>query len=376
MVDLIGQYEKIREEIDRAITDVVRSSAYINGPDVKAFQAELEQFLGVKHVITCGNGTDALQISLMTLDLKPGDEIITTGFTFISTVEVIALLGLNPVFADVNAGTFNIDPDAIEKAITDRTKAILPVHLYGQCADMEAILTIAEKHGLYVIEDAAQALGGEYKFDDGATKKAGTMATIGCTSFFPSKNLGCFGDGGAIFTNDDGLAAKLRMVSNHGMQVRYYHDMIGVNSRLDSIQAAVLRVKLKNLNYYVKERNRAARYYDKAFKNIECLTIPYRDIKSSHTFHQYTLKTNGIDRDGLRDFLKSKEIPAMIYYPVPLHLQKAFINQGCIAGNLPVTEQLSKNVISLPMHTEMEEEQLKYITDSVLEYVNISIPIQ
>ena len=371
MVDLLGQYEKIREDIDKAITDVVRSSAYINGPEVKAFQTELEQFLGVRNVITCGNGTDALQISLMALDLKPGDEIITTSFTFIATVEVIALLGLSPVFVDVNAETFNIDPNAIEKAITDKTKAILPVHLYGQCADMEAILAIAEKHDLYVIEDAAQAFGGKYTFDDGSTKKAGTMGNIGCTSFFPSKNLGCFGDGGAIFTNDDSLAEKLRMIVNHGMKVRYYHDIIGVNSRLDSLQAAILRVKLKHLNNYIEARNRAAQYYDKVFKDTESLTIPYRESKSTHAFHQYTLKTNDIDRDGLRDHLKSKEVPAMIYYPVPLHLQKAFQTDGhSIKYDLPITEQLSKKVISLPMHTELDEELLKYITGAVLEYVN------
>ncbi|MFH1319972.1 MAG: DegT/DnrJ/EryC1/StrS family aminotransferase [Bacteroidota bacterium] len=378
MVDLLGQYEMIREEIDKAITNVLRSSAYIRGPEVKAFQSELEQYLGVKHVIPCGNGTDALQIALMSLDLEHGDEVITTSFTFIATAEVIALLGLKPVFVDISADTFNIDASAIEKAITNKTKAILPVHLYGQCTDMESILAIAEKHNLYVIEDTAQALGAEYKFNDGTVKKSGTMGTIGCTSFFPSKNLGCYGDGGAIFTNNDQLAEKLKMIANHGQRVRYYHDIIGVNSRLDSIQAAVLRVKLKHLDDYAKARNQAAQYYDKAFGETDGLTVPFRSPKSTHVFHQYTLKTNGIDRDGLQDYLKSKEIPAMIYYPVPLHLQKAFNQTGASASRLttsdsseklPITEQLSKSVISLPIHTEMDEEQLEYITNSVLEYV-------
>lgn len=361
MVDLLGQYEMIREEIDKAITGVVRSSAYIRGPEVTAFQSELEQYLGVKHVVPCGNGTDALQIALMSLDLEPGDEVITTSFTFIATAEVIALLGLKPVFVDINADTYNIDASAIEKAITNKTKAILPVHLYGQCTDMESILATAEKHNLYVIEDTAQALGAEYKFSDGTIKKSGTMGTIGCTSFFPSKNLGCYGDGGAIFTNDEQLAEKLKTIANHGQKVRYYHDIIGVNSRLDSIQAAVLRVKLKHLDDYAKARNQAAQYYDKAFGETDGLIVPYRYPKSTHVFHQYTLKTNGIDRDSLQDYLKSKEVPAMIYYPVPLHLQKAFHK----TDELPITEQLSKSVISLPIHTEMDEEQLKYITDSV-----------
>jgi UDP-2-acetamido-2-deoxy-ribo-hexuluronate aminotransferase len=370
MVDLLSQYEKIKEEIDRSILGVVSSSAYINGPEVRAFQSELENYLKVKHVIPCGNGTDALQIAMMALGLKPGDEVITTSFTFVATAEVIALLGLTPVLVDVDAGTFNIDPAAIEAAITPRTRAIVPVHLFGQCADMERILAIASKHKLFVIEDNAQAIGADYRFKDGTTKKAGTLGTIGCTSFFPSKNLGCMGDGGAIFTSDDELAKKMRMVVNHGMAVQYHHDEIGVNSRLDSIQAAILRIKLRKLDSYAEARNKAADWYDKAFAGNKKLKTPARAPFSNHVFHQYTLQTSGFYRNGLRQFLAERKIPAMVYYPIPLHMQKAYRDSRYKQGDFPVTEKLSDSVISLPMHTELDEQQLRFITDSVLEYIS------
>lgn len=368
MVDLKSQYEEIKPEIDAAIREVIDSTAFINGPAVNKFQQNLETYLGVKHVIPCANGTDALQVSMMALDLKPGDEVITTSFTFIATAEVIALLGLTPVLVDIDPNTFNIDPQAIERAITPKTKAIVPVHLFGQSADMEAIIKIAEKHKLHVIEDNCQAIGADYIFTDGTKKKTGTISIVGCTSFFPSKNLGCYGDGGAVFTNDDTLATKLRQIVNHGMTVRYYHDMIGVNSRLDSIQAAVLDIKLKRLDEYAQKRNQAAAYYDKAFENEPHLKTPVRFNKSTHVFHQYTLVTNGIDRNKLQEFLTSKGVPAMIYYPVPLHLQKAYLDPRYKEGDFPVTEMLCKTVISLPMHTELDEEQLNYITSSVLEF--------
>jgi UDP-2-acetamido-2-deoxy-ribo-hexuluronate aminotransferase len=370
MVDLKSQYEKIKTEVDAAIQNVLDNTAFINGPEVKSFQAELEQYLEVKHVIPCANGTDALQIAMMALDLKPGDEVITADFTYVATAEVIALLGLKPVLVDVVPNTFEIDVHAIEKAITPKTKAIVPVHLFGQCADMEAIMTLAKKHNLYVIEDTAQAIGANYKYADGSTKKAGTIGTVGCTSFFPSKNLGCYGDGGAIFTNDDALAAKIRMIANHGQSVQYVHDSIGVNSRLDSIQAAVLRIKLRDLDNYAAARNKAASYYDKEFANHPKLKTPARATFSDHVFHQYTLQLNGVDRNAFREFLAGKEIPAMIYYPIPLHLQKAYLDPRYKAGDFPVTEKLCDSVVSLPMHTELEEETLKYITDSVLEFLN------
>ena len=370
MVDLKSQYEKIKTEVDAAIQNVLDNTAFINGPEVKSFQAELEQYLEVKHVIPCANGTDALQIAMMALDLKPGDEVITADFTYVATAEVIALLGLKPVLVDVVPNTFEIDVHAIEKAITPKTKAIVPVHLFGQCADMEAIMALAKKHNLYVIEDTAQAIGANYKYPDGSTKKAGTVGTVGCTSFFPSKNLGCYGDGGAIFTNDDALAAKIRMIANHGQSVQYVHDSIGVNSRLDSIQAAVLRIKLRDLDNYAAARNKAANYYDKAFANHPKLKTPARATFSDHVFHQYTLQLNGVDRNAFREFLAGKEIPAMIYYPIPLHLQKAYLDPRYKAGDFPVTEKLCDSVVSLPMHTELEEETLKYITDSVLEFLN------
>jgi dTDP-4-amino-4,6-dideoxygalactose transaminase len=370
MVDLKSQYQNIQNEIDQAVLDVIRSTAFINGPEVKKFQQSLEAYLGVKHVIPCANGTDALQIAMMALDLQPGDEVITASFTYVATAEVIALLQLKPVLVDVLPGTFDIDPAAVEKAVTPKTKAIVPVHLFGQCANMEAIMDIAKRHNLYVIEDTAQAIGAEYSFGDGRKQKAGTIGHIGATSFFPSKNLGCYGDGGALFTNDDTLAEKMRMIANHGQTVRYYHDVVGVNSRLDSVQAAVLNVKLKYLDQYSAARNKAAAFYDEAFKNESKLTTPKRASNSTHVFHQYTLVTDGIDRFGLQEFLASKNIPAMVYYPVPLHMQKAYTDPRYKEGDFPVTEELCKKVISLPMHTELTDEQLNLIVSGVKEFLN------
>ncbi len=371
MVDLKGQYEKIQKEVNQAILDVVESTAFINGPAVKQFQANLEQYLGAKHVIPCGNGTDALQVSMMALGLKPGDEVITTSFTFIATAEVIALLGLTPVLVDVLPDTYNIDPAAIEKAITPKTKAIVPVHLFGQSSNMEEIMNIAKKNNLFVIEDNCQAIGSDYIFKDGSKQKTGTIGDIGCTSFFPSKNLGAYGDGGAIFTNDDALAKQIRSLVNHGMTVRYYHDHVGVNSRLDSIQAAILDIKLSHLDEYVKARQTAAAFYNNAFANSEKLVTPITSDFSTHAFHQYTLITlEEVDRDALKEHLNEKGIPAMIYYPVPLHLQKAYLDPRYKEGDFPVTEALSHQVISLPMHTELDEEQLQYICNAVLEFVN------
>ncbi len=370
MVDLLGQYEKIQSEIDKAVLDVIRSSAYINGPEVTAFREELEKYLKVKHVIPCANGTDALQIAMMALGLQPGDEVITASFTYVATAEVIALLKLKPVLVDVLPGSFLIDPKAIEAAITPKTKAIVPVHLFGQCADMETINAIAKKHNLFVIEDVAQAIGADYKLKDGSLHKAGTLGIIGCTSFFPSKNLGCYGDGGAIFTNDDALGKKLKMIANHGQSVQYYHDEIGVNSRLDSIQAAILRIKLRHLDEYAAARQRVAAFYDKAFANNPNLIIPERVPFSNHVFHQYTLVLKNTNRDKLREYLASKNIPAMIYYPVPLHMQKAYTDPRYKAGDFPVTEWLCANVISLPIHTEMNDETLNYICENVLGFVN------
>ena len=373
MVDLIGQYEKIQPEIDKAVLDVVRSSAYINGPEVKSFQAEMEKYLGVKHVIPCANGTDALQVAMMALGLQPGDEVITASFTYVATAEVIALLKLKPVLVDVLPDTFLIDPKAVERAITPKTKAIVPVHLFGQCADMEALMDIASRHNLSVIEDTAQAIGSDYKLKNGTTKKAGTIGTIGCTSFFPSKNLGCYGDGGAIFTNDDELAKRMRMIANHGQSTLYYHDEIGVNSRLDSIQAAILRIKLRHLDEYAAARRKVADYYDKAFSGNEKILTPARTKNSDHVFHQYTLRLKNADRNKLREQLASKEIPSMIYYPVPLHMQKAYQDSRYKTGDFPVTEQLCREVISLPIHTEMTEETLKYITSSVLDFLKLEV---
>ncbi|MBK7854146.1 MAG: DegT/DnrJ/EryC1/StrS family aminotransferase [Bacteroidetes bacterium] len=367
MVDLISQYNKIKPEIDKALLDVVVSSAYINGPDVKAFKTELEAYLNAKCVIPCANGTDALQVAMMALDLKPGDEVITSSFTYVATAEVIALLQLKPVLVEVSPDTFTIDPAAIEKAITPKTKAIVPVHLFGQCADMESVMAIAQKHKLYVIEDVAQAIGAEYTFSDGTKKKAGTIGTIGCT-FFPSKNLGCMGDGGAIFTNDEKLGERIRIVANHGQSTLYVHDQIGVNSRLDTMQAAILRIKLRHLDDYAAARNKAAAYYDKAFSNNPKIKTPARAANSTHVFHQYTMLLNGVDRTKLREHLASKDIPAMIYYPIPLHMQKAYKDDRYKEGAFPITEKLCANVISLPMHTELTDDQLKFITDSVLEF--------
>lgn len=370
MVDLKGQYLKIKEEVNQGIMEVIETTSFIKGPAVQKFQSHLEEYLNVKHVIPCGNGTDALQVAMMALGLKPGDEVITTSFTFIATAEVIALLGLTPVLVDVNADTYNINPDAIRKAITEKTKAIVPVHLFGQSAPMEEIMAIADEYNLFVIEDNAQAIGADYIFADGSKKKTGTIGHLGCTSFFPSKNLGAFGDGGAIFTNDDKLAEQLRAVVNHGMKVRYYHDYVGVNSRLDSMQAAILDVKLKHLDEYCDARRTAADYYDAAFANHPKITSPFRYSKSTHVFHQYTLITDGVDRDALKEYLAEKGIPMMIYYPVPLHMQKAYRSSRYSEGDFPITEKLSETVISLPMHTELVEEQLEYITSHVLHFLN------
>lgn len=369
MVDLRSQYDKIREEVNAGIQEVLDTTTFIKGGKVNDFQRDLEKYLDVKHVIPVGNGTDALQIALMALDLKPGDEVITPTFTFIATAEVVALLGLTPVVVDVDFDTFNINIESLKKAITPKTKAIVPVHLFGQNADMEDILRIAKEHNLVVIEDACQSIGSVYTFDDGRKVQSGCMGEIGCTSFFPSKNLGCYGDGGAIFTNNDELAAKMRSIANHGMVVRYYHDLVGINSRLDSMQAAVLEVKLKYLDQYTANRQSAAAYYDNAFSVTEKLIIPVRSASSTHVFHQYTLKLNGVDRAGLQKHLENKGVPAMIYYPVPLHLQKAYQDARYTSGDFPTAEKLSACVLSLPMHTELTEDQLEYITKSVLEFV-------
>ncbi len=369
MVDLQTQYQRIKKEIDAGIEEVINSAAFIKGPKVAEFQAHLEQYTGAKHVINVGNGTDALQIALMGLGLQPGDEVITPTFTFIATAEVVALLGLTPVVVDVDWNTMNMDIESVRRAITPKTKAIVPVHLFGQCADMESIMALAEEHHLYVVEDACQAIGAQYTFSNGKTKQAGTIGHIGCTSFFPSKNLGCYGDGGAIFTNDDALDARMRAIANHGMVVRYHHDMIGVNSRLDSIQAAVLDAKLPHLDEYIAARQKAAAYYDQAFRNNDKLLIPGRQEHSTHVFHQYTLRVVGADRDRLREGLAERGIPAMIYYPVPLHQQKAYLDPRYKDGDFPVAEKLAACVLSLPMHTELDEEQLAFITSSVLELI-------
>jgi dTDP-4-amino-4,6-dideoxygalactose transaminase len=370
MVDLHSQYLKIKKEVDSEIQKVIDDTSFINGPVVKEFQKDLQKYLGVKHVITCGNGTDALQVSMMALGLKPGDEVITTTFTFIATAEVIALLGLTPVLVDVDENTFNIDPSKIEEAITPKTKAIVPVHLFGQTAPMEEIISIAKKHNLFIIEDNAQAIGADFTFSNGEKKKAGAIGHIGCTSFFPSKNLGAYGDGGAVFTNDDKLAEELRAIVNHGMKKKYYHDFVGVNSRLDSIQAAILRVKLKHLDEYANARRKAAEYYDSKLKNIKGIITPARFEKSTHVFHQYTLKVDGIDRFKLMEFMNSKGIPMAIYYPVPLHQQKAYRSSRYNDGDFPVSEKLSESVISLPMHTELTSEQQDYIIDNLLSFIN------
>lgn len=370
MVDLKGQYENIKEAVNNSIQEVLDTNTYINGPEVHKFQKSLEDYLGTKHVIPCANGTDALQIAMMALDLKPGDEVITADFTFAATVEVIALLQLTPVLVDVEMDTFNISIEAIKKAITPKTKAIVPVHLFGQAANMEAIMQLASEHNLYVIEDNAQAIGANYRYFDGKKKKAGVIGHVASTSFFPSKNLGCYGDGGAIFTNDDDLAHQLRGIVNHGMYVRYHHDVVGVNSRLDSIQAAVLNAKLPKLDEYNAARQLAAQKYSQALANHKNIVTPYiAGERDSHVFHQYTLRIVDGDRDGLMQHLLDKGIPCAIYYPIPLHSQKAYLDSRYKEEDFPVTNQLVKEVISLPMHTELDDEQIKFITDSILEFL-------
>jgi len=369
MVDLKRQYQKIKSEVDAAILNVVESTAFINGPDVNHFATELATYLGVKHVIPCANGTDALQIALMALGLKPGDEVITASYTYIATVEVVALLRLTPVFVDVDADTFTMNIDSVKKAITPKTKAIIPVHLYGQSANMEPLLALAKEHNIPVIEDNAQAIGGTYTFSDGKTVKNGSMGIIGCTSFFPSKNLGGYGDGGAMFTNDDELAQQLKMIANHGQNKRYYHEMVGMNSRLDTIQAAVLRIKLRHLDEYCDARRKAADYYDAAFGNNPKIVTPYRAPYSHHVFHQYTLQLKNVDRDMVNQKLADKSIPSMIYYPVPCHKQNMLKEYGTANNYLPVTDMLQDCVISLPIHTELTEEELSYITKNVLEII-------
>lgn len=370
MVDLKSQYLKIKPQVDSAISEVINSTQFINGSHVKGFQSELANYMGVKHVISCANGTDALQIAMMGLDLQPGDEVITPSFTYIATTEVIALLGLKPVFVDCDPKTFNISVNEIEKAISSKTKAIVPVHLFGQSCNMNAIMDMAKKHNLYVIEDNAQAIGCDY-YGFSKIQKTGTIGNVGCTSFFPSKNLGCYGDGGALMTNDDELAEKFRMIANHGQSKKYYHDRVGCNSRLDNLQAAVLRIKLKELNNYIKSRLSAADYYDDYLKDSPYLDVPFRDSKSNHVFHQYTMKLNeGINRNELIQFLASKNIPAMIYYPVPAHQQKMFSKTPAVVKNMRSTEWLSNRVISLPMHTELSKLQQDFIIENIITFLN------
>ncbi|WP_417885903.1 DegT/DnrJ/EryC1/StrS family aminotransferase [Zunongwangia sp.] len=371
MVDLKGQYEGIKDKINTSFEEILSSTAFINGPEVQNFQKELEAYLGAKHVIPCANGTDALQISMMGLGLKPGDEVITADFTFAATVEVIALLGLTPVLVDVEPDTFNIDPEKVKAAITPKTKAIVPVHLFGQTANMDEIMDIATAHNLFVIEDNAQAIGGAYHDKSGKSYKTGTVGNIGATSFFPSKNLGCYGDGGAIFTNDDELAHAIRGIVNHGMYERYHHDVVGVNSRLDSLQAAVLRAKLPNLDSYNEARRKSADLYDAALKNQEHIVTPVRVGKEdTHVFHQYTLKITNGKRDALVKHFQEHNIPCGVYYPIPLHQQKAYADERYNEADFEVTNQLVKEVISLPMHTELDKEQIEFITKTLIEFVN------
>jgi dTDP-4-amino-4,6-dideoxygalactose transaminase len=371
MVDLQSQYANIQDQIDSKIAEVLKSAAYINGPEVHSFQKGLENYLGVKNVIPCANGTDALQIAMMGLGLKPGDEVITADFTFAATVEVIALLQLTPVLVDVDVVDFNISIEAIKKAITPKTKAIVPVHLFGKVANMEAIMEIAKEHNLFVIEDNAQAIGATYTFKDGSKKKAGTIGHVASTSFFPSKNLGCYGDGGAIFTNDDDLAHKIRGIVNHGMYVRYHHDVVGVNSRLDSIQAAILNVKLPHLDAYNKARQAAARKYNLAFANEKNIITPVIcENCDCHVFHQYTLRVLHTDRDALANHLNENGIPCGVYYPIPLHSQKAYADKRYNEADFPITNQLVKEVISLPMHTELDDDQIEFITSTIIKFIN------
>ena len=370
MVDLKKQYLHIKEQVDEAILNVLDSSIFIGGPQVNMFAEKLSTYLDVKHTIPCANGTEALQIAMMALGLEPGDEVITPSFTYVATTEVMALLRLQPVFVDVDKRTFCIDPEEIRKAITPKTKAIVPVHLYGHASPMEEILSIAREHNLFVIEDNAQAIGGDYFFNDGSVKKNGSISTIGCTSFFPSKNLGCYGDGGAIFTNDSKLAELLKMIANHGQKKRYYHEIVGCNSRLDALQATVLNIKLPLLDQYISARRKAADYYDSGFAGHPKITTPYRAKYCKHVFHQYTIILEDTDRDGLHTFLAEQGIPSMIYYPVPAHRQKMFEAFGGSNFNLPVTDWLTERVISLPIHTELEEEQQAFIVGKVLEFIN------
>ncbi len=370
MVDTKTQYQKIKTEVDAAVIAVMESSQFIGGKVVNDFAHHLATYHGVKHVIPCANGTDALQIAIMALGLEAGDEVITPSFTYIATVEVAALLGIKPIFVEVDPKTFCIDPAIIEKAITPKTKAIVPVHLYGHAADMEPIMQIAKKHNLFVIEDNAQAIGNVYAFADGTQQKLGSIGNVGCTSFYPSKNLGAYGDGGAMMTNDDALADKLRMIASHGQSKRYYHDVVGCNSRLDAMQAAILDIKLKHLDEYIDARRKAADFYDAAFAGNEKVTVPFRAANSNHVFHQYTLTLNGVDRDGLNQFLADNGVPSMIYYPVPAHRQKMFEAFGGGEFELPVTDWLTERVISLPVHTELDEEQQQFIVDKVLSYIN------
>ncbi len=370
MVDLKSQYRKIKTEIDTAIINVIESTAFINGPDVTHFASELAEYLQVKHVIPCANGTDALQIALMALGLKPGDEVITASFTYIATVEVIALLHLTPVFVDVMPDSFTMDVEGVKKAITSKTKAIIPVHLYGQSVDMEPLINLANEYSIPIIEDNAQAIGGTYTFANGTVLKTGAMGTIGCTSFFPSKNLGAYGDGGAIFTNNDELAQTIKMVANHGQKVRYYHELVGCNSRLDSIQAAILRIKLRHLDEYCISRRAAADFYDNAFKNNEHIITPFRSPNAYHVFHQYTLQLENVDRDMVQQKLAERNIPSMIYYPVPCHKQNMLKEYNCYNDILPVTNSLQNKVISLPMHTELTIDNLKYITENLIDILN------
>jgi dTDP-4-amino-4,6-dideoxygalactose transaminase len=365
MVDLAGQYARIKSEIDAAISEVLHTTSFIQGPEVKEFETKLADYTGSAHMISCANGTDALQLAMMALGLKPGDEVILPAHTYVATAEVIALLGLTPVFIDVKEDTFTLDAEQLESKITSRTRAIVPVHLYGQCADMAPILDIAARHKLYVIEDAAQSLGAEYTFPDGVRTSSGAMGHIGATSFFPSKNLGCFGDGGALFTQDAGLADLLRRMANHGQSVKYVHDIIGVNSRLDTLQAAVLTVKLKYLKDYESNRRKAAAYYDKALDGLEWLIRPARSTASTHVFHQYTLRVLNGKRDVLKEYLHGRGIPTMIYYPIPLHMQKAYKSYVRGSDSFPVSERLSKEVLSIPIHTELTEDQLSYICEVI-----------
>ncbi|MFZ2340942.1 MAG: DegT/DnrJ/EryC1/StrS family aminotransferase [Bacteroidales bacterium] len=368
MVDLLAQYERLRPDIDNAIFSVINSSAFIKGPGVKLFEEELQEYLGVKNVISCANGTDALRIAMMSLGLKPGDEVITTNFTFIATLETVALLGMKPVIVEPDPGTFNISVEGIAKAITEKTRAIVPVHLFGQCADMEGIMKLAARHNLLVIEDAAQATGSDYLFPDGTKKKAGTIGNAGTTSFFPSKNLGCYGDGGAVYTDDDDLARKIRSIANHGMKVRYHYNDIGINSRLDTIQAEILRVKLKHLDSFNRARQEVAAFYDRALSGCSQIVIPAREAHSTHIFHQYTIRVKNGLRDELKKYLQENSIPAMVYYPGPLHMQEAYHYLGYGENDFPVTTSLCREVLSLPVHTEMEQDQLEHITGTIIEF--------